>query len=93
MAQHMPHHQAIQNAIGMVRDQDQRPLTRYVFKRTANYIQRYAIARHHHVPEVLPVGNVKFITLRAPYEAQTSGNILHSADQSTPTPRVSGISV
>lgn len=80
LAQDMPHHQAIQNTIRMVRDQDQRPGARNVRQAPAHHVQRQAIALHHHLPEITARRDLLLIARRPLDQANAAGQVFHRAD-------------
>mmetsp|Transcript_29236 Transcript_29236/g.56599 ORF Transcript_29236/g.56599 Transcript_29236/m.56599 type:complete len:228 (+) Transcript_29236:1608-2291(+) len=82
--QDMPHHQPVENAVGVICDQDQRLVARDVIKATAHNIQGQAIAFHHHLPEIAPRRDFILIAFRAFDQPQTPGRVLQQTDHRPP---------
>ena len=55
LAQDMAHHQPVQNSVGVVGNQDQRPFRGMLDKAPAHHIQRQAVTLDHDLPEIAPL--------------------------------------
>ncbi len=80
-AQDVAHHQAVEDAVGMVRHHDERAVLRDEVERSSDDLEREAIAADHLLPEVAIPGDRLVIPVGAADQAQASRGVFDRPDQ------------
>ena len=78
--QDMPEHQPVEDAVGMVRDHDQRARRRDVLEGAAHHLERDAVAFDHHLPEVASRRHLAVVVARHADQLQPAGQVLDRPD-------------
>jgi hypothetical protein len=75
------HHQPVEDAVGVVRDQDQRAVCGDLAKVAAQDVEREAEAFGDHLPEGPAAGDLILITRGAADQGKAAGRVFQCADQ------------
>ncbi len=81
LPQDVAHHQPVENAVGVVRDDHERAVPRDVVEAAARDLELQPVALHHHRPEIAPVRDLAFVTTRPADQTGSAGRVFQRADQ------------